>query len=293
MTDDSTPGGVRALPGQLRSRFESSFAVRAFDRFSAIDGKTRGLVIAGQAFTSLIPLFILVASFGDHDSKSSGLADSLILRFHLSGSAATAVRDLFTRPPGATGTLGVVSLVILLFSLLSLTRALQGVFESAWGFKPQGFRGTLNGLSGTTLFVTEAIVLTILAAALRGAPAATLLNAIIRLGAAFVLWLALQNLLLSRRVPWRELRRAALVATIGQAVFSFGSALYMPHLIAKDASNYGIIGVTLALITWLIALSVGIVIIAVVGAELAGVPKLDTLEAGITADGTPADTGGA
>ena len=285
MTDDASPSGVRALPGRLRSRFESSFVVRAFDRFSAIDGKTRGLVIAGQAFTSLIPLFILVASIGDHDNKSSGIADSLILRFHLGGSAATAVRDLFTRPPGASGTLGIVSIVVLLFSLLSLTRALQGVFESAWGFEPHGFRGTLNGLSGTGLFVTEAIVLTMLAAALRGAPAATMLNAVLRFGGAFVLWLALQFLLLSRRVPWRELRRAALAAAIGQTVFSFGSALYMPHLIAKDAGNYGIIGVTLALITWLIALSVGIVIIAVVGAELAGVPKLDTLEAGITAEG--------
>ncbi len=284
MTDDSPAGGVRALPGRLRSRFESSFPVRAFDRFSAIDGKTRGLVIAGQAFTSLIPLFILVASLGDHDDKRSGLANSLILRFHLGGSAATAVRDLFTRPPGATGTLGIVSLVVLLFSLLSLTRALQGVFESAWGFEPQGFRGTLNGLSGTTLFVTEAIVLTILAAALRGAPAATFLNVIIRFAAAYFLWLALQYLLLSRRVPWRELRRAALFATIGQTAFSFGSALYMPHLIEKDASNYGIIGVTLALITWLIALSVGIVLIAVVGAELAGVPKLSTIEARAAAE---------
>ena len=195
------------------------------------------------------------------------------------------MRDLFTRPPGATGTLGIVSIIVLLFSLLSLTRALQGVFESAWGFEPHGFRGTLNGLSGTGLFVTEAIVLTMLAAALRGAPAATFLNAVIRFAAAFGLWLALQYLLLSRRVPWRELRRAALVATIGQSLFSFGSAIYMPHLIEKDASNYGIIGVTLALITWLIALSVGIVLIAVVGAELAGTPALDTIEASATAEG--------
>jgi membrane protein len=285
MTPDPEPSGVRAVPDQLRRRFETSFAVRAFDRFSAIDGKTRGLVIAGQAFTRLIPLFILVASLGSHDSGRGSIADSLILRFHLGGSAATAVRDLFNRPPGATGTLGIVSIVVLLFSLLSLTRALQGVFESAWGFEPQGFRGTLNGLSGTGLFVTEAIVLTMLAAALHGAPAATVLNAVIRFGAAFGLWLALQFLLLSRRVPWRDLRLAALVAAIGQSVFSFGSAIYMPHLISKDASNYGIIGVTLALITWLIALSVGIVIIAVVGAELAGVPALDTIEARATAEG--------
>jgi membrane protein len=278
MASDEASHGAGAQIERARGWFATTFPGRAFDRFSAIDGKTRALVIAGQAFTSLIPLFILVASVGGDSRKDSTLADSLVQRFHVTGSAADAVRELFTRPPGATGTLGIVSFVILLFSLLSLTRALQGVFEAAWGFKPSGFRGTLHGLSGTSLLITEVIVLTFLASVLRGAPAATFLNAVIRLIASFVLWLGLQWLLLSRRVPWRELRRAAVLATIGQTLFSFGSSIYMPDLIAKDAGRYGIIGVTLALISWLIALSIGIVIIAVVGAELSGTPALDREE---------------
>lgn len=266
---------TRSKSDGLREQLRRSFAVRCLRRFSAVDGKTRALVIAGQAFSSLIPLFIIIASLGPRSTKHSRVADSLVARFHLTGSAADSVRTLFTRPPGTTGTLGLASFVVLLFSLLSLTRAVQAVYESTWGFPPKGFRGTLQGLSGTGLIVAEVIVLTLLLSAVRGAPAATAVILALRFAAGFVLWLVLQWLLLSRRIPWRSLRLAAVTAAAGQVLFSFVSAIYMPHLIARDASRYGIIGVTLALLSWLIAIAFGIVAVAVVGAELGGAPALD------------------
>lgn len=266
---------TRSRSDAIRQQLRRSFPLRCVRRFAAIDGKTRALVIAGQAFSSLVPLFIIIASLGPRSTKRSGVADSLVTRFHLTGSAADSVRMLFTRPPGATGTLGLASFVVLLFSLLSLTRAVQSVYESAWGFPPKGFRGTLQGLSGTGLIVAEVIVLTLLVSALRGAPGATVVIVILRFAAGFVLWLVLQWLLLSRRIPWHSLRFAALTAAAGQVLFSFASAIYMPHLIARNASRYGIIGVTLALLSWLIAIALGIVAIAVVGAELGGAPALD------------------
>lgn len=50
----------------------------------------------------------------------------------------------------------------------------------------------------------------------------------------------------------------------------------MPHLIARDASRYGIIGPTLALVSWLIVIGFYVVAVAVIGAELAGAPTLDS-----------------
>lgn len=267
---------ARNLARRLVGRFERSLPFRCLARFSAVDGKTRALVIAGQAFTSLVPLFILVASFGTHTANHSAIADSLVRLFHLTGGAAQAVRTLFTRPPGSAGTLGLASFVVLLFSLLTLTRAFQGAYESAWGFRPRGFRGTLSGLTGTGLIVAEVIVLTLLASALRGAPAATIVTVITRFIVSLILWLVLQWLLLSRRVAWRTLRPAALVAAVGQLLLSWLSAIYMPHLIARDASRYGIIGVTLALVSWLIVIGFYVVAVAVIGAELAGAPTLDS-----------------
>jgi membrane protein len=41
----------------------------------------------------------------------------------------------------------------------------------------------------------------------------------------------------------------------------------MPHLVTSKAERYGVIGVTFALLTWLIVVSAGIVVAAVVSAE--------------------------
>jgi membrane protein len=45
------------------------------------------------------------------------------------------------------------------------------------------------------------------------------------------------------------------------------STVWMPHLVTSNAERYGVIGVTFALLTWLIVLSAGIVVAAVVSAE--------------------------
>src|SRR5204862_369431 len=47
-----------------------------------------------------------------------------------------------------------------------------------------------------------------------------------------------------------------------------GSGLVMPGLIATDAARYGLIGVTFALVSWLIVLGLTLVAVAVVSAEL-------------------------
>ena len=52
-----------------------------------------------------------------------------------------------------------------------------------------------------------------------------------------------------------------------QVVSSVYATTYLPHLVTTDADRYGVIGVTFALLTWLIVICAGIVAIAVVSAE--------------------------
>jgi hypothetical protein len=86
--------------GRLARSGADSIVVACLLRFVEIRARDRILVLAGQAFTALVPLFILVATFGPNDGTTGR---RMIERFHLSGSAAEAVRTLFTRPPGAGG----------------------------------------------------------------------------------------------------------------------------------------------------------------------------------------------
>jgi membrane protein len=243
--------------------------LRCVRRFVLIDGRNRSLIIAGQAFTTVIPLLIITASVASETGGAS-VGENLVARFHLSGDAADAMRSLFRRPPNATGAISILGVVVLLASLLSLTRSLQRVYEAAWGLRaPRGLPSMVNGLTGMSLLAAQLIVLGLLASALRGVPAGSFIAAILRLVLLVPVWWLLQFLLLSRRIPARRLLPGAFLAAVGQVVVTLVSALWMPRAVAINAERYGLIGVTFALITWLIIVALAIVVGAVISAEIA------------------------
>jgi membrane protein len=260
-------GSERAA--DLMSRTESSLPVRCLRRFAAINGRDRALVLGGQAFTTIIPLLIVVAAAAARQGPTA-LADRLAARFHVTGPSAQAIRTLFERPPGATGTITIAGLVVMLFSLLSLTRYLQRTYEAAWQLPAMGMRGTLNGMTAIGLLIASFLVLSLLVGLLRQAPAGSVLAFVLRIVTNTAVWLLLQRLLLSRRIPIRRLLPGSVVIGAGSAILTLYSALWMPRVIESNAAQYGIIGITFALLTWLILVCLLVVVAAVLSAELGG-----------------------
>ena len=241
-----------------------SFVVACLVRFVQINGRDRILALGGQAFTAVVPAIIVVASFS---SDPNALGDRIIVRLGLTGSAADAVKELFAQPPGSTGAVTGLGILILFFSVLSFIRALQRTYEAAWELPPAGLRGTLHGLSSVALFAVLLVLIALLGTVSRSIPAGTFITLPLKVVVSAVLWLQLQRMLLSRRVSRRQLRPGAVVAGLMQVVTSVYAATYLPHLVSTDADRYGVIGVTFALLTWLIVVSAGVVAIAVVSAE--------------------------
>jgi membrane protein len=260
-------GGDRGA--QLAARAESSLPVRCLRRFAAINGRDRALVLGGQAFTTVIPLLIVVAAAASRQGPTA-LADRMAARFHVTGASADAIRALFERPPGATGAITIAGSVVLLFSLLSLTRSLQRLYETAWQLPSAGVRGTLNGVTAVGMLLTSLVVLSLLVGLLRQAPAGTVWAFLARVVGYTAVWLLLQRLLLSRRVPVRRLLPGAIVAGAGSVVLNVYSAVWMPRVIETNAERYGIIGITFAMLTWLIVVGFCVVVVAVIGVETGG-----------------------
>jgi membrane protein len=250
--------------GRLSGRLAGSLPMRCLVRFVEISGRDRILVLAGQAFTAIIPLAIIVASISPDEDA---IARHLIDRFNLTGSSADAVTQLFARPPDAAGTITIVSGIVLFYSLLAFIKSLQRTFEAAWELPNLGWRSTVNSVASLGLFLAQVFLVALLVALLRPLPGAGVLILLTEGVIAVALWLQLQRLLLSRRVDRRHLLPGAVAAGIGQVVVSVYSATWMPHLIETNASRYGVIGVTFAILAWLIVLSTGFVIAAVVSAE--------------------------
>jgi membrane protein len=275
-----------ARAAELASRTESMLVVRCVRRFGAINGRDRALVLGGQAFTTLIPLLIVVAAAAARKGPTT-LADRTAARFHVTGASAQAIRTLFERPPGATGTITVAGAVVLVFSLLSLTRSLQRTYEAAWQLPAMGLRGTLNGMTAIGLFLASFLVLSLLVGLLRPVPAGSVLAFVLRVVTNTAVWLILQSLLLSRRVPIRRLLPGSVAIGVGIAILSLYSALWMPRLIEENAARYGIIGITFALLTWLILVCFLVVVAAVLSAEMGGAAVASQLATPDGAVGAP------
>ena len=109
-------------------------------------------------------------------------------------------------------------------------------------------------------------------------PAGAFITLPLKVVVSALLWLQLQRMLLSRPGVSTAIRPGAVVAGLMQVVTSVYATTYLPHLVSTDADRYGVIGVTFALLTWLIVVCAGIVAIAVVSAE-AGFRQRDRLAA--------------
>ncbi|MFI6826507.1 MULTISPECIES: YhjD/YihY/BrkB family envelope integrity protein [unclassified Kribbella] len=227
----------------------------------------RALTLAGQAFIALIPLLVVLATwFSSSDSLAVG--DWVIDRFSLTGPSADAVRSLFGRPPGDSGGLTFLSVITVLVSASSFARSVQRTYELAWNLPARGLRRTVNGIEGAFLLLIALILLGYLASLADELPVGLLITVIAQICTAVPGWWLASWLLLSRRVSWRLLFPGAVVSAVAQVVVTSAGAVYVPHLIERNTERYGVIGVAIALISWLVVLALVIVGSAVVGAQL-------------------------
>ena len=248
-------------------RLRASLVGRILTALFEIGVKDRALTLAGQAFLALIPLLIVLASAANA-SDPLAVGDWLIGRFALTGPTAEAVRSLFTRPPGATGGIGVISIVVLLFSVSSFARSMQRAYELAWDLPPRAARRTASGLVGALALIAALGGLAYLSVLAKGLPGGRLTSVLTQVLLAVPAWWLASYLLLSGRVRWRSLLPGAVVSAVAQVLVSWAGSIWVPYLLRRDAGRYGVIGVAIALISWLVVLSFLVVASAVVGAQI-------------------------
>jgi membrane protein len=257
------------VPVGARIRAAVDLARTCLDRLVAIQFVDRSVALGSLAFTALVPLLVISAAFVP---GTNGLADSLVKRFHLTGSTAAMVRQVFAQPDDVRQSLSWLGLLLLIVASLSFTRGLQRVYENAWRLDARGFRGTRAGLvwiGGIVLWCT-------LFASARDwliDESGALVSLIVLLAGNAALWLWSPWTLLARRVHWHQLLPTAILTSVAMTAFSIGSVIYMPEAIDTSASHYGSIGIAIALVSWLVGAGFALTACAAVGAVLGEQPR--------------------
>ncbi len=248
----------------------------------SIDVRDRIFGMTGQSFLALVPLMIIASSLIAVDGQQ-GLAGLINARLQLDEDTASIVTLLFSTPATASATTSTLSALILVLSVNSYTRTMRRSIERPWMLPRSGWRAQLHGLAAVGLFLLMHFAIAAVGTAWRGGPVVTAVpEVVVQTLMAAGFWWGITFLLATRRIPWRHLLPGALVGGVAQSAAGWWAVVFLPAIIEKDAGRYGVIGVSLGIVTWLLVMSGITVGVGIVGARIAHA-------AGWLADDDPAD----
>ena len=171
------------------------------------------------------------------------------------------------------GSLGLLSIVLLVFSCVSFTKRIQRMYLQAWRLEPvAGVRGSFNAAQGLVALVLELTLLYLARQLFDALPFDWVLGVPVSFVASLALWTSIPWLLLDRRIPWRRLLPAGALMAVGTGLYSVASTIYMPGLMESYSERYGLFGVTVALVGWLLCIAVIMVVTTVLAAEFDRAP---------------------
>ena len=247
------------LPGRILGRLVE---VRFLDRT---------VILAAQAFSAILPLFIVVSTISPHPGGDSPGA-FLARRLGLTADDVSSLQVAVAPPPSARASIGVLGVVLAVLTATSFARALQRSYELAWRLPRAGLRAAWRPLALVIGLAVYVELLFLFGRLVRGVPAGSLLEDLVTFAGGWALWTGSGWILLGGRVRLRLLAAGGLLTTVGFTVLRRLSAIYLPALVTSNQQQFGLLGVAFTLYSWLSACSFIIVVATVVGAVLAEDP---------------------
>lgn len=247
------------LPGRILGRL---IEVQFLDRM---------VILAAQAFSAILPLFIVVSTISPHPGGDSP-ARVLVGKLGLGGAEMSSLQAAVAPPSSARASIGVLGVVLALLTATSFARALQRSYQLAWQLPPAGLRAAWRPLAlvvGLALYIE---LLFLFGRLVRGVPAGSVLEDLVAFAGAWALWTGAGWILLAGRVRPRLLAVGGLLTAIGFASLRRLSAFYLPSVVVSNQQQFGLLGVAFTLFSWLSACSFIIVVATVIGAVLAEDP---------------------
>jgi membrane protein len=257
---------TRRLPRNVATLliwYRGTLPDRVIQRMIAIGGYDRALALAAQAFGALFPLMLGLAAIVPQERRAAAVAWGLGL-----SDQAAAQLAAFLDDPAPSGSLTAVGVAVLVVSVLGFARTLQRTYLAAWDLPSTGLRGYGLGLAAAAAIVAELALILASGPLLSRISDSLPLGFTVRLVVASLVWWPVQRVLLGGRVGWRALAPGAVVTGAGQAALLLVSSIAVPLMFSHETTRYGIAGVGVALVSWLVVFGWMLVVAALVGAEL-------------------------
>jgi membrane protein len=224
----------------------------------------RSMTLAGQAFTSILPVMIVLSTI-----RTNGYIDDTL------GNYGLSAEDLALTSGDAnqsTVTFGVIGGLMTLISATSFSRALDRMYARVWGTPKLKFS---KGWRWLVVVVAISLGVTVqgLIARLGDIGTFDLIGLGLQVSAdlAFwtVLWFFVCRMLTEKRVNVRCSLLTGMISAIGLTGLSLGSRVALEPILDSATSQFGILGVIFTIISWLFVFSAVLVASTVIVYALA------------------------
>ena len=234
----------------VRAWVLGSYPVAVFRRFFELELLDRSFGLAAQAFVALLPLVIVIVAVVA-GSDGSIVATDINDRFGLVGAAQDAVRALFTS--GTSGfALSWSALILTVYSAFSLSRRLSRTYGAIFQLPPLKTAQLWRGVAWVVLEISLLTLSSGLRALEREHGWALSVLAIIGL---LIIWFGFDALGVKLLVPsigYGLLIPTAVLGGVARLSMVAWSSVYMPPTLQRQAEQFGPIGVTFSLFTFIL-----------------------------------------
>ena len=268
-SQESAPGkvgGRRGPHGRIRrgteavqAKYSGSSAEHLWRRLDSMDFINRGMLFAAVLLLCFFPFLIIVNALAGQSA-----ATGLIRHLGLSQQAAADVSHLFTSSSATSSAVTGGSWVFFVLGGMAAGTAIQELYERAFDLEGRGMKGIPRRLIWLAVLVGSAFVGGLIGPAVRGFGGPVLL-VVIGLAALTAFWWFTMWLLLAGRIPWKDLFPSALATGICWVAMQIVFSVTFSSTVISYNKKYGPIGVVFALMSWLIAIGVVIILGAVAG----------------------------
>jgi membrane protein len=250
---------LRHRADAAKVRFSGSTAGHLWDRLNAMDFINKAMLFAAVLLLCFFPFLIVLSALAGR-STVTGLSR----RLGLNHQAALDVSHLFASSSATSNAVTGTAYVFFVLGGIAAATAVQDLYERAFNLEARGMKDILRRLVWLGFVIVWALASSSGGPWLRRTGGPVVLG-LVGLVVLTLFWWFTMWLLLGGRITWRELLPSAIataVCWIGmEVVFSF---IFSSSVISDD-KKYGSIGVVFALMSYLIAIGVVIILGAVFG----------------------------
>lgn len=242
-----------------KTKYAGSSAESLWTRLDSVDFINQGMLFAATLLLCFVPFVIVAAALA-----GQSVVSAMSWRLGLSRPAAADVGHLFASSATTTdAVVGTTSVVFFVLGGLAAATALQALYERVFELDRRGMTDIWRRLIVVAVTVGWGALGSAMGPGLRAS--SPVLWWIVNLPAFIGFWWLAMWILVGGRVSWRRLFPCACATGAFWLGMLTAFSLFFSGMVISDYDKYGPIGVIFALMAFLIAIGVVIILGAVVG----------------------------